>query len=419
MATEYTITYTYTGQSNTSGTRSVPISKFKKSGDTGRTIGQITSIKYEHWHTSTVGMVWNLRGRLVFSDGTTVTSNNVGINPSGDSVKFTNTFTTLPTAEQFAKLTTVQTLDSQGKTTSGGYSATLYWRATSDKPMRLIVKFIEEPPIVYAPKVDKFEVTRCNASGGIDDEGQYIGTTMKLSIGDSTGLSGAQCRVYYAANSYPQVGVSQYVDLTSKISTLMSGVEFNTTLLTGVWNLGSLWNFAVVFTTGEETAIATASAARGTVNFHISDEPGGGAAVGGFSSGTTANPKFESAVPAYFYAGINGVTNYSSEEVLTGGTWIDGKPIYRAIGEMAWNVSVVNQTFPTPPGIYVIRFEAYARSTGGTLYPLPTIHPSGVNYSIRVGWSPDIGFLFSRGSVWNAPQYSIYKYVFIYEYTKN
>ena len=329
MATEYKITYTYTGQDNTSSARSVALSKFKKSGDTGRTIGQIKSIKYEHWHTSTKAASWALRGRLVLSDGTTFTSNTVTQTISGTKVKFTNTFINLPTPEQFAMVKTVQTLNGQGTTGLGTYSADLYWRANSDNPMRLIVTFIEEPPVVYAPKVDKFEVTRCNASGGADDEGQYIGTTLKLSIGDSAGLSGAQCKVYYAANSYPQVGVSQYVDLTSNISALMSGVELNTTLLTGVWNLGSIWNFAVVFTAGEETAIATASAARGTVNFHISGEPGGGAAVGGFSTGTTENPKFEAHVPSYFYGGISGVTNYSTDEVKTGGTWINGKPIYR------------------------------------------------------------------------------------------
>lgn len=419
MATEYKIIFTYTGQDNTSGSRSVARSKFKKTGDTGRKIGQIKSITYEHWHTSDKAANWALRGRLVFSDGTSITSNTVTHTISGTKVKYTNTFTKLPTPEQFALLKAVQTLDSKGKTTADGYSAKLYWRANSDNPMRLIVTFIEEQPVVYAPKVDSFSVVRTDASGNPSREGLYIRTSLKLSIGNSAGLSGASCKIYYAADAQPVVGVSQSIDLTSKISSLMTGISNDPNILTGVWNVGNTWFFTAVFATGEEAAVSEVMhVERGTTSMHISGEPGGGVCIGGFSTGTTANPKFESRPPARFYSGIDGVTNYFSEEMEIG-RWIDGKPVYRAIGEMAWDVSVVNQTLPTPSGVYVTRFEAYARSTGGTLYPLPTTHPSGVNYSIRVGWSPDIGFLFSRGSVWNAPQYSIYKYVVIYEYTKN
>ena len=328
MATEYTITYTFTGQDNTSGNRSVAFNRFSASGDTGRNIGQITSIQYVHYHTSAGSMRWGLMGRLVLSDGTTFVSDQIYHNIDGDVVGYTNTFSVLLTAEQFAMLASVQTLDTQWKTTSGGYSSKLYWRATSKYPMRIIVKFIEEPPITYAPKVDKFEAVRCNEIGVIDDEGQYITTSLKLSVGDASGLPIAQCRIYYAANDYPNVNSSPYVDVTSRISDLISGVTFDTSILTGVWNLGSIWNFAVIFVMGEESAISTASVARGSTSFHISDEPGGGAAVGGYSTGTSANPKFESHVPAHFYAGINGVTNYSTQEVNTGGKWIDGKNIY-------------------------------------------------------------------------------------------
>lgn len=318
MATEYTITYTYTGQSNTSGTRSVAFNKFKASGDTGRNIGQITSIQYIHHHTSDSPMTWNLKGRLVFGDGTTIKSPNIGIHISGDVAKYTHTFTTLPTAEQFATLTSVQTLDSQGKTTSGGYSSKLYWRATSSYPMQLIVKFIEQPPVTYAPSIASFVLQRCDSNAALNDEGQYIATTLKLAIGDTAGLTGAQCRIYYAANEYPVVGESQYVDITSKISTLMTGVNRSTSILTGVWGLGYQWHFAVVFITGDESAIATFSVARGSTSLHISGEHGGGVAIGGFSSGTTANPKFESVVPAYFHGGIAKVEDCSGSRKALG-----------------------------------------------------------------------------------------------------
>ena len=339
MATEYKITYTYTGQSNTSTARSVALSKFKKSGDTGRRIGQIKSIKYEHWHTSTKAASWALRGRLVLSDGTTFTSNTVTQTISGSKVKYTNTFTKLPTPEQFAKLKTVQTLNSQGTTGQGSYSADLYWRANSDNPMKLIVTFVEELPIVYAPKVDSFDAVRVDENGNPSREGLYIRTSLKLSIGNSAGLTGASCKVYYAADTQPVIGESQYVDLTSKISSAIAGVVDVSDMFSGIWNVGNTWFFKVVFTAGEETAVSDGDiyVERGTTSMHISGYPGGGVCIGGFSTGTTVKtettpgPLFESRVPARFYAGIDadGVTSYSTEEVKTGGTWIDGKPIYR------------------------------------------------------------------------------------------
>lgn len=58
-----------------------------------------------------------------------------------------------------------------------------------------------------------------------------------------------------------------------------------------------------------------------------------GTAIGKRSTGTETDKKFEVAkgYRAIFEGGIDGVTNYVSEEVPTGGTWIDGKPIYRKV----------------------------------------------------------------------------------------
>lgn len=68
-----------------------------------------------------------------------------------------------------------------------------------------------------------------------------------------------------------------------------------------------------------------------------------GAAIGMTSTSTSSAKKFEVnsnytsylngsvnvAGVATFSGGITGVTNYTTGEVLTGGTWIDGKPLYR------------------------------------------------------------------------------------------
>ena len=54
-----------------------------------------------------------------------------------------------------------------------------------------------------------------------------------------------------------------------------------------------------------------------------------GASFGCLPKGTEENPMLESAYPIYAYGGIDGVNIYKTGEVKTGGTWIDGKPIYR------------------------------------------------------------------------------------------
>lgn len=145
---EYTRTYRYTGRDNTSATRSVDFSSFKvSSGDTEHNIAKILGIQYVHYHTSLGSMTWGLRGRLVLADGTTFVSDRIYNKISGNVVKYTNTFETFPDVEQFAQLEKVQTLDTQGKITAGGYSATLYWRANSTYPMDIILTFSDIPDV--------------------------------------------------------------------------------------------------------------------------------------------------------------------------------------------------------------------------------------------------------------------------------
>lgn len=70
------------------------------------------------------------------------------------------------------------------------------------------------------------------------------------------------------------------------------------------------------------------SVALGRANFALAGSKYG-ASFGCLPKGTEENPMLESAYPFFAYAGIHGVTNYSIDEVKTGGTWVDGKPIYR------------------------------------------------------------------------------------------
>ena len=143
MAEQYRRIYKYTGQGNYAGPRSVNWSRFSVSGDTGRTIGQIVSIVYEHYHTYTAGGSRTLRGRITLADGTTFISEPDAHAFAGNVVRFTNSFTELPTAEQFAQIAKIETINEKGGNSNAGYSQYIYWRATAEHPMRVIVTFVE------------------------------------------------------------------------------------------------------------------------------------------------------------------------------------------------------------------------------------------------------------------------------------
>ena len=393
MATLYKITYTYTGQGNTSANRSVPFNRFVASGDTNRRIGQILSIEYEHWHSSVKSMSWGLRGRLVLADGTTFVSDEVYNKISGNVVRYVNTFAEFPNAEQFAQLQSVQTLDTQGKTTAGGYATTLYWRANADNPMRIVVTFTEEPPVTYAPEVKDFEVTRCDENGKPDDEGNRAAATLRLAIGNPDGLNHALLRVYYAQNAYPDVNASPYIDLTSRIPEFISGVENSLNVIPGEWNAEVSWYFAVVFIAGDESAVDTHIIPRAMCSLHVAGNHGG-ACVGGFCKGTQENPMFESYPQGYFYSGIYGVNNYAAGEIDTGGRWFDGEKTYKVFRNILVfrGVNIPDGTQTIELGEIaafdeidtVIEFKGTLRH-GSEIYPLPRIwSTSAGTYSIDI-----------------------------------
>lgn len=145
---EFTRRYRYTGQGNVSAARSVAFSKFKVSGDKTSKFAKVVKIQYVHTHTSTTPYDWKLCGRLVLDDGTTFDSNFVTKRISGDTVTYTNTFETLPTPEQFARIKTVQTLNSK-KSTGQLFDGDprLYWRANSSYPMDVILTFSDIPDV--------------------------------------------------------------------------------------------------------------------------------------------------------------------------------------------------------------------------------------------------------------------------------
>lgn len=82
-----------------------------------------------------------------------------------------------------------------------------------------------------------------------------------------------------------------------------------------------------------------------------------------------------------------GALNYSTSEAATGGTWVDGKPIYKktinfgalpnaASKSVAHRISNLNR---------VIRVEAIADyGTGNTKFPIPFSSPAGLGSSVAL-----------------------------------
>lgn len=179
----------------------------------------------------------------------------------------------------------------------------------------------------YTPKITEFAMKRA-VDGKFNDEGVHVITTLKLSIVPEADLSKMTLRLYYA-ESVPPTTASGYLDLTDKIPDLITGVVDSVEVVQNSFSNGIDWYFMLVFGDSWEQDSANASLPRAFANLHLSGQPNGGACFGGFSSSTNEEPKLESYYPCYFYGGITGVTNYSTDEVKTGGTWIDNKPIYR------------------------------------------------------------------------------------------
>lgn len=311
MATLYTRIYTYTGQGKwTADARTTPWSSFKETGDTDHSIGQLVSIQYEHYHASTSSRTWALAGQLTLSDGTTIQSDSVSkyISGNSDVIKFVNTFTSLPSVSQFGSIASVQTL-ADGTSANNGV---LTWRADSARPMRVIVSYYEEPPWVYHPQVESFELKRGTSDGVQDDSGTRALLTMKLSLASSSYASLSDVKLYYSTGTVS--ASSSYYDLTGYISALLSGVSNNNSYISGTFDTDYDWNFLLVFSCGGEEAVASATLPNSAVMFHVSEN---GVAVGDQCTNTdAANPIFECHLPAALYGGIVQIGS-SSADTLT------------------------------------------------------------------------------------------------------
>ena len=243
------------------------------------------------------------------------------------------------------------------------------------------------------PAVDTFELQRATA-GQPDDEGESLLLSAKLSIQDQTWLSGMGCTLYYAQGTTVDPATASSVDLTAHISDLLAGVTDDSTLITGTFSRGNDWAFLLAFGDHYETASASEQIFRAFANFHLSGAALGGAAFGRFSSADDTHPKLECEYPAYFSqpvhadGGIAGVSTYpllasgatATDEELTGGKWIDGKPIYRKVYKWSGTLAASNSfgSYPSDIDTLVSGFAYFKTSN----YFLPLNYDVG-NFGIH------------------------------------
>lgn len=135
---------------------------------------------------------------------------------------------------------------------------------------------------------------------------------------------------------------------------------------------GSRYRVRFLFSVGTsadsitESASISAEIDVAAIPFHMSRK-GNGVAIGKYSAvGSNLDERlFESAYPAAFHEGIKGVSRYVMGEEMTGGVWVDGKPIYRTVFsfEMAASRGAV-ELFEINGFETMIRLDGHVQRTG-------------------------------------------------------
>lgn len=208
------------------------------------------------------------------------------------------------------------------------------------------------------------------------DVGENVWVTLIASCSDIVGLNSIGWKItakgsdgavteYSGSSSGTEIEISEDRTIITATISAALGVEYAVT---------------VTDTAGYEAAQYD-NITPGRANFALAASKHG-ASFGCLPKGTELNPMLESAYPFYAYGGIHGVTNYSTEEVKTGGTWVDGKPIYRKSVYVAYTASAAMSVAAFPEADVIIDIEGYlydVYADRSACYP-QTFYYSSSNY---------------------------------------
>ena len=223
-------------------------------------------------------------------------------------------------------------------------SATITITVTDSRGREVVKSHTVEVKAYANPLITAFSVERYEPIYSADeqiigyapsDTGENVWVTLKASCSDIAGLN----KIAWKITAKSADGEASY----SGSGTLVLDIVNDRTIITAVVPAALAVDYSVeVADTAGYSATQYDSITPGRANFALAASKYG-ASFGCLPKGTEAQPMLESAYPIYAYGGIEGVTNYTAEEVKTGGTWIDGKPIYRRI--LTMEVNKVNTWF--------------------------------------------------------------------------
>lgn len=259
------------------------------------------------------------------------------------------------------------------------------------------------------PKINSFNVTRYtsvtdgagNTTYTEDEEGQNVWIDFD---GEVMSLAGANAwSLEFAHDKY--VG-----DIEGVVNSLVGidgekiKVTADRTMITSQISATHSYEFTATLSDTFSSVSRTVVVPMAGADFEIGQF---GIGDGGPCTGDRGNPKSDFYRLSEFHGGIVGVTTYAAEEVKTGGTWIDGKPIYRR----AFEVDVVANE---------AKYLAHGGDLGvvlrldGTIYTGDMFYPLSYHY----GDNSTRMRLFATGSSVVVVSTNTGKAVIIMEYTK-
>lgn len=231
----------------------------------------------------------------------------------------------------------------------------------------------------YNPAVTFFSAERCTA-GVPDDEGENILLGMALGKSAAAKPENMSLSLTYR-NRAGQSADPAAVNLTHLVPGAL--VRETQAVVSEILDKNADWELVLFFGDAYESAAMTLTLSRAFANVHLSGASTGGVCFGSFSRATENNPLFQNCYPAEFYAGIRGGFTYDPGETDTGGSWIDGRKIYRYVftGESALDgASGVIGSLPSKIGALVSAFGTM-KSSDGSVRPIPFGSFSSLNGS--------------------------------------
>lgn len=228
------------------------------------------------------------------------------------------------------------------------------------------------------PQIDVFSVQRYAAAIGDSGEeilepstdGDRVWVTVSAGIDPADGSNVPAAAIEYGPEGGQTVSVP--LDWTSGAA---YSTENNRALIAVEISPDAAYHFTLTVSDCASSVSAFARVEKSWAIMHFAGS-GCGVGVGMYSRATEDAPRFESAWPAAFHGGIEGVTSFTEEEAATGGTWIDGLPVFRKI--VAIGAVAADSALETPIGVTadelgtVIRMQGMARTPyEGFIMPLP------------------------------------------------